>query len=217
MTGARREPFLAWPGGEHLKFAAGRILLVSLWFALIFGGADWLTAQRVLRVRIHMDWELGLPLLPEFTLAYMSIYAVFLAVPFVLRTRLELESLAREQATAIALAGVGFLLLPADLAYAPPANLGGWEPLFRFADWLNLDHNLVPSLHVALSVICLEHFAPHATTTGAWLLRGWGVLIAVSTLLTHQHHFLDVVMGYALALGVVWQGRRTELHLPCVI
>jgi hypothetical protein len=106
---------------------------------------------------------------------------------------------------AILFAGIAFLLMPAQLAFPPPQNLGLWEGLFRFADRLNLDYNLVPSLHVALSVVCLEMFAPHATTLGRLGLRGWGLLIAASTIFTHQHHLLDAITGYGLALALVWR------------
>ena len=202
-----RRPFLAWPGWAHLLWAGLFYLLVTLWFGLVYGGADWFTAHRTARVRIHLDAELSIPLIPAFTLGYMSIYLLFAAAPFVLRTRQELTSLAVNQALAILFAGIVFLLLPAQLAFAPPENLGPWEGLFRFADRLNLDYNLVPSLHVALSVICIEMFAPHATPAGRLALRGWGLLIAASTLFTHQHHVLDVITGYGLALAMGWRSR----------
>src|SRR6202000_1883741 len=118
-------------------------------FALIFCGADWITGHRSLRVRVHLDAELQIPLIPSFTLIYMSIYLLFVAAPFVLRTRREIITLVISQAMAIAIAGICFLLIPAQLAYAPPtdAQLGVWKELFNFADRLNLDYNLVPSLH----------------------------------------------------------------------
>jgi membrane-associated phospholipid phosphatase len=177
--------------------------VVTLWFGIIYGGADWFTAHRTARVRVHLDAELSLPLIPAFTLGYMSIYLLFFAAPFVLRTRRELTALASIQALAILIAGLGFFLLPAQLAFPPPQNLGPWEGLFRFADRLNLDYNLVPSLHVALSVICLELFAPCAPPPGRMTLRAWGLLIAASTVLTHQHHLLDAASGYVLAFAVL--------------
>jgi len=205
MSPAQRQPFLAWPGCTHLKFAWIQTAIVSLWFLLVFGGADWITAHRSLRIRVHLDAELQIPLVPSFTLAYMSIYASFVAVPFVLRTRREITTLAVSQALAVALAGICFLLIPAQLAYAPPSDsqLGIWKGLFNFADRLNLDYNLVPSLHVALSIICIELFAAHATLSGKILLRAWGLLIAASTILTHQHHLLDAMTGYMLALAMI--------------
>ena len=210
MIGAPREPFFAWPGWVHLRFAGLLTLLVSAWFAAIFAGADWLTAQRAARVRVHLDAELRIPLVPSFTLVYMSIYALFIAAPFVLRTRREITRLAAAQWIAISFAGICFLLIPARLAFLPAtdAELGIWCGLFRYADRLNLDYNLVPSLHVALSVTCIELFVPHANLPGKILLRTFGVLIAVATVLTHQHHVLDAVTGFVLAWAVVRFVRR---------
>jgi membrane-associated phospholipid phosphatase len=190
-----------------LRRAGLLYVAVTVWFGIVYGGADWITAQRAARIRIHLDAELSIPLIPWFTLGYMSIYLLFAIAPFVLRTRRELNRLALAQALTILVASIGFLLVPAQLAFPPPQDLGPWESLFRFADRLNLDYNLVPSLHVALSVICVELFAPHATMSIRLALRGWGLLIAASTILTHQHHLLDVVTGYGLALAMVWGSR----------
>jgi membrane-associated phospholipid phosphatase len=200
--------FLAWPGWAHFRYAAGRMCLVSIWFALIYGGSDWLTAQRTWRVPIHTAFELRIPLMPSFMVFYVSLYGLFLAVPFVLRTKAEIDLLARHQMTVIAIAGVCFLVLPADLAYPAATDLGRWERLFRWADDLNLDHNLVPSLHVAMSAVSIKHYSSNASTAVRWSLLIWGWLIAVSTILTHQHHLLDAVAGYALAIWVCWRFRR---------
>lgn len=197
-----RVPFIAWPGWPHLLFAMGLVVLVSAWFGVVFVGADWLTAHRAARLRIHADAELRIPLVPVFLLGYMSLYALFLAVPFVLRTRRETMSLAIAQCVTILVAGIGFLSIPGQLAYAPPNDLGIWQSLFHVADRMNLDYNLVPSLHVAMSIVCVELFARHASATGTIALRSWGVVIAASTLLTHQHHVLDVLTGYCLAMAV---------------
>jgi len=181
------------------------MLLVTAWFCCVYGISDWVTAHRLMRLRVHFGAELLIPLIPSFTLIYMSIYLLFLAAPFVLRTRRELTSLAAAQTITILAAGICFLLIPAKLAFPVPTDteLGIWKPLFRFADRLNLDYNLVPSLHVALSVVCVEMFTAHATATGKRLLRLWGALIAISTVVTHQHHLVDAATGYLLALIVV--------------
>lgn len=205
-----RQPFLAWPGWGHLKSAWAISAGVSLWFALIFAGTDWFTGQCQRRVRIHLESELDIPLIPAFTLVYMSIYVLFFAVPFVLRTRREIIKLAVAQTLAITVAGICFLLIPAQLAYAPAtdSDLGRWNVLFRLADRLNLDYNLVPSLHVALSIICIEYFVAHCPRGGVLLLRAWGILIAASVLLTHQHHLLDVLTGYLLAGWMIKLSKR---------
>ena len=197
-----------------MRFAAGQSALIALWFGFVFIGADWLTAHRTGRVHIHIAAELRIPLVPGFLLVYISIYLLFLGVPFVLRTRREIGSLALAQFITILVAGVGFLLIPGTLAYGPPPDLGGWAPLFHLADRLNLDYDLVPSLHVAMSVVCIEAFARHAGAGGRAALRSWGLAIAASTVLTHQHHLLDAVAGYALGIavaGLTWRARSPSV------
>ena len=198
-----REPFWAWPGWNHLRYFALLGLGQTLWFGLIFGGADYLTAVHEFRVRIHTDAELSLPLVPETIIVYMSIYVLFLMAPFVLRTRQQIGTLARTIAGVTAFGGVCFLLLPADLAFPPPRDVGPWPQLFHFADSLNLDYNLVPSLHVAFSVVCVAVFSSRARGVGVVVLWLWAAAISLSTLLTHQHHIIDVIVGFLLGLVAV--------------
>jgi membrane-associated phospholipid phosphatase len=78
------------------------------------------------------------------------------------------------------------------------------DRLYAVADRMNLQYNLVPSLHVTLSIVCVAAFAARASSTaGRAVLWLWGAAIALSTLLTHEHHVLDAVSGWLLAvLGV---------------
>lgn len=196
------EPFWGWPGWKHLRFAALVSLIGTLWFVLVYGGCDALTAHRALRVRVHLDCELSIPFIPEMVLVYMSIYFLFFAAPFILRRKLEFLTLALVLDVIILIAGIGFLLIPAQLAFPPEANLGAFPGLFRFADRLNLTYNLVPSLHVALSVACVATFAARTGLGGKIALWAWALAISASTLLTHQHHVVDVIAGWLLALLV---------------
>jgi membrane-associated phospholipid phosphatase len=197
----RTEPFLAWPGWRHLLYAWALSLANGIWFALVFGGCDLLTAHRSLRVPVHFAAELAIPFVPGMTVIYMSIYLLFLAGPFILRARREFRAVVLAQAVMIGAAGIGFLLVPAQLAFAPPReeDLGVWAGIFHLADRLNLTYNLLPSLHVALTVACVTAFSGHAKGMGKTLLWIWAIGVALSTLLTHQHHLLDVLTGWALA------------------
>jgi membrane-associated phospholipid phosphatase len=198
-------PFLAWPGWKHLGYAALLSLANTAWFLLVYGGLDALTARRSLRVPVHFAAELRIPLVPAMTVFYMSLYLLFLMAPFVLRTRREFRAAVFTLAITIACAGVGFLAFPAQLAFAPPqeAELGSWAGLFHLADRLNLTYNLLPSLHVAMGVVCVTIFSPRAPRIGKIALWSWAGLIAASTVLTHQHHVLDVVTGWLLAVVCV--------------
>lgn len=196
-----RRPFLAWPGWEHLRYAGLLALANTVWFEIVYAGADALTARRSLRVPVHFPAELHIPLVPAMSLFYMSIYPLFFLAPFVLRTRREFRAVVITLAVIIGCSGIVFLLLPAQLAYVPTqeADLGIWAGLYHLSDTLNLTYNLLPSLHVALAVACAAVFAPRASIpvkAGLWL---WVSLIAASTVLIHQHHVLDVVTGWLLA------------------
>jgi membrane-associated phospholipid phosphatase len=197
---ARAEPFLAWPGWKHIWRSVLVFVVGAVWFLLIYGGCDAVTGHRTLRVRIHTDAELKIPFVPETVVIYMSIYLLFVAVPFILRSWDELLALAWMLNVTILISGVCYLVLPAQLAFEPHQGAGMFPGVFRFADRLNLTYNLMPSLHVGLSAGCLAVFAGRSGRSGkvvAWL---WGVAIGLSTLLTHQHHVLDVVTGFLLAL-----------------
>lgn len=196
-----KSPFLAWPGWPFLRFAWLLSAINGVWFALVYGGCDWLTAHRSLRVPIHLPIELSIPLIPGAVVVYMSVYLLFLAGPFIVRGQREFLALISALALATLIGGIGFLILPSRAAFAPPSDLGVWTSLFNFADRLNLDYNMMPSLHVAFSVCCVAAFVRHASQTGRVLLWVWAAAIALSTLLTHQHHVIDVLTGAAVGFG----------------
>ncbi len=196
---AKRQ-FFAWPGWSHLRFAWLLSALSAAWFASIYIGCNWVTTHRSMRVPIHLPSELSIPFIPSAVSIYMSIYVLFLAGPFIVRDRREFAALIRALALATFIGGVGFLLIPSQPAFAPPSDLGIWKDLFHFADRINLDCNMVPSLHVALSVCCIAAFGRHTSLRGRTVLWIWAVTIALSTLFTHQHHVLDVVTGWAVGI-----------------
>ena len=76
------------------------------------------------------------------------------------------------------------------------------------ADTMNLEYNLVPSLHVAMSIVCVDIYSRRAGYFVKSVLWVWGCAIALSTLVTHQHHVLDVITGFVLAIIVLRTGGR---------
>lgn len=208
------ETFWGWPGWKYLRFAWLVSLAGLVWFMLVYGGADTLTAHRIFRVRVYLDAELGIPFIPEAAIVYMSIYPLFVAAPFILRKRMEFLALAMTLNLAILVAGICFLLFPAQVGFPPPKDFGAFPNLYHFADKLSLTYNLVPSLHVALSTICIAVFAERTTMIWKTLFWLWAAAIAVSTLLIHKHHFLDVATGFLLAWAVLRFFHRRLMHAP---
>ena len=199
-----RRPFLAWPGWRHLGYTSLLALGTAAWWFALYHGANAITQRREFRVRLHLDFEVHIPFVPAAVLLYLSIYPVFWLAPFVLRTRREAQALALTLIVVVAFAFVGFLLFPADSAYAPPGDLGIWTSLVAFAKNVSLPHNFLPSLHVAMCGVCLLAYARHAPRCGRWLLLLWLASISLSTLLIHEHYLIDVITGWLLG----WLGIR---------
>jgi membrane-associated phospholipid phosphatase len=199
-----RPPFLAWPGRRVLAEAVVLGTAQTLWWMLVYYGADWVTGMRSQRVRVHLDAELAIPFIPAFILAYRSLDPLFLIGPFVLRTSAQIRALTWGLFCVTLIAGLCFLLLPAEPAYAPQEVPSFWAAIFAINTQIVRRHNMVPSLHVALSTVVLAAYGTGRGAGGRAGLAAWGGLIALSTLLVHEHHVLDVVAGFLLG----WAGYR---------
>lgn len=196
--------FWGWPDRRTLRTFVWVGLAGACWFVVIFGGAEFVTSRRTLRIPIHFEAEPHIPFVPAAVWVYMSMYALFLMAPFVLRSPRTLVALGATHAAIVLVAGVGFLLVPAELAYPSTTGLpdrGATAALYRFADWLNLDYNLLPSLHVGLSVSCVAVYAPRANRAGRLVLWSWALAVALSTIVTHFHHVVDAVGGFVLGFA----------------
>ena len=136
-TTAQSSTHFGIPNRRHLLHFAVLSFYISVWFVLVYGACDWITSLHAYRLRISFAWERQIPFFPSASLVYMSIYGLFLLVPFVLPTRHDLNRLGVALALLIGLAGVGFLLLP---SYPIPRSDGdgNWVWLFQIADRMNL-------------------------------------------------------------------------------
>lgn len=189
----------------HLQHFALLSLLIGLEFAVVFYGADWLTGLHSIRIHAYTDAELAIPLVPVMVVPYMTMYVIFWLAPFVLRTTADLDRFAAALSRVIAVAGIAFLVLPAQSGFAAvsaPESI--WNPLLQVVSTVSRRHDLVPSLHVALFTVCVGTYARRTNLSVQFLLCGWLAIVAASTLLTHQHHLIDVATG--LALGA-WGAR----------
>lgn len=189
-------PVDSWP---HLGRFALLWALITAEFTVVYYGADWITAHHALRIHAYVRSELRIPLVPVMVVPYMTMYLIFLFTPFVLRRTADLNRFAGALAQVIAIAGIAFLLLPAQLGFDPVSTAGSiWEPWLRLATTLSRTNNLVPSLHVALFTLAAATFATRVSTPVRVFLGIWLVVVAASTVLTHQHHLIDVVTGLVL-------------------
>jgi protein-tyrosine phosphatase/membrane-associated phospholipid phosphatase len=190
-----------------IRRAAVTSVLLSLLFMVVYGSTNWLTAQRPDADvgTWYFAWELAvIPYVPALIIPYMSIDLLFFAAPFLCHDEREQRVLARRVVFAILVAAAFFLLLPLKLAWPGRPNVDGWFGQFVEASCtapilMEYPHNLFPSLHITLRVILAETYARH---TRGWVKVAsavWFSLIGFSTVLTYQHHLVDIAGGVVLA------------------
>ncbi len=202
MSPEEQRPWLALPPRDQrfgLAFLCGSFLL--LW-CVTFVGAEWISGLVPWRIQVDLAIERYFPFVPELVWLYLSLDVVLLLAPFVLRRVEQLATLFLALTLATAVATVVFVLLPVEprfLAFDPPTGLLG--SAFQLADAINLDRNLLPSLHVAFAVLAALALAPRGRPAVRLALGTWALGVAISTVLLRQHHLLDVLAGAALAVG----------------
>lgn len=172
-------------------------------FYLVYGTTSALADLRRCAVFFHFEFESAIPFVPAAALIYLTIGPALALAPFFLRTRGEIAALGLTFLAETTVAGLCFLLLPSETAYPPRSASGPGAPVFRLADFLNLDHNDVPSLHVALALTAAWVIGRERHRGVRILLAGWVGAVCISTLLMHEHHVVDLVAGLLLGGGAI--------------
>jgi membrane-associated phospholipid phosphatase len=175
-------------------------------FMLVYNGCLLLTSLRPDVRRMFGQWELHVPLVPAMIIPYFSIYGLFILSFFLCSDQGELRLLSRRLAMSQLVAGAVYMLFPLENGYHRPVVEGFFGPLFRLLDSTDLPYNLAPSLHVTTAIILGAHYAAKTRGIVRQVLVGWFTLIAASTMLTWQHHLLDVVAGTMLGLACLRMG-----------
>jgi protein-tyrosine phosphatase len=205
--------------------AATTSVLLSLLFLVVYGSTNWLTAQRPVEDvgMWYFAWELALvPYVPLLIVPYMSIDLFFFLAAFLCREERELRVFARRVSFSILVAGAFFLLLPLRLCWPARPRVGGWfgdliEASCTAPFLMEYSHNLFPTLHIALCLILADVYGRHTRGIVKALLNTWFVLISLSTILTWQHHVIDVAGGLLLAAFAFSLFRESDGRLPVVV
>lgn len=204
--------FRGWPGTGHVLYALWLQLLVTVLFVFFYGGTNLIASLHTYRIRFDASFEARIPLLPWTCLIYLSLFPMFWLSPFLLRSREELESLARKVALCTLGAAPFFLLLPGDVVFpSGEAALGSWAPLYFFTKDLSLEHNLFPSLHVAFALCCAHAYSKGTGRFRRVALGVWAFAVCLSTLFAHRHHVVDLVGGGLLAMFVIYKEKEASL------
>src|SRR5881396_3269516 len=190
---------------------------LSVLFLIVYSGCNWITGQRGQVGSFYFQWERAIPFVPFMILPYMSIDLFFIAAPFLCRTEAELRIFSRRVIAAILIAGLCFLLFPLRFAFPRPQASGWLGAIFDWFRGMDAPYNLLPSLHAALTLILLDIYFRHTRGFIRVATMIWFVLIALSPVLTYQHHLIDIVGGFVLAGYCFYLFREPSLALPVVV
>jgi protein-tyrosine phosphatase/membrane-associated phospholipid phosphatase len=176
-------------------------LLIGGFFFLVYGSANQISALSAPHPSFYWDWEKSLPFIPELILPYMSSDILFIIAFLLAPNRRAIQKLGLRCALAIVISAIVFLLLPLQFDFVRPETTGWTKPLF---DALSLDqpYNQLPSLHISLGYICWRIIHQQSGLFLRFIVGTWFLLIAASTVLVYQHHFIDVLGGGAVVFAV---------------
>ena len=196
--------------------AARSALLLSLLFLAVYGSCNYVTGLRQNVGSFYFEWERSIPFVPAMIIPYMSIDLFFICAPFLCRTDRERRILSSRITMAILVAGACFLLFPLRFAFERPDAPGWLGVIFDRFRSLDQPFNQFPSLHIALRTILAATYARH--TRGLLRIGSsiWFSLIGFSTVLTYQHHVVDVAGGFALAGLCFYLFNQQPIRLPVV-
>jgi protein-tyrosine phosphatase/membrane-associated phospholipid phosphatase len=189
---------------------------LSLLFIVVYGSCNWITAHRTDVGTWYYGWERYIPFVPLMIVPYMSIDLFFVAAPFLCRSRIELKVLAQRIAFAIIVAGGFFLAMPLKMGTPRPEPSGWTGTLFALLYGFDEPTNLFPSLHIALRTILAVLYARHTRGPVRIAVHVWFSLIGFSTLLTWQHHFVDIVGGFVLAAIAFYVFRENQPRIAII-
>jgi membrane-associated phospholipid phosphatase len=169
----------------------------------IYLGTNEIAAQRTSFYQLYFEFEREIPMVPWMIHIYNSFHILLFMNFLIIKDPLKIKAIAISLISSSAIASVFFLLLPAELGFSRTENIQGYEFWYNALHWLDHPHNLVPSLHITFSALSAYVIS---TEMGSVFLRLifllWFLLICSSIVLVHQHHLIDIVCGFVLAVLV---------------
>jgi membrane-associated phospholipid phosphatase len=169
----------------------------------IYLGTNEIAAQRTSFYQLYFEFEREIPMVPWMIHVYNSFHVLLLLNFLIIKNPLKIRAIAIGLIASSAIASVFFLLFPAELGFSRTETIQGYEFWYNALHWLDHPHNLVPSLHITFSALSAYVIS---TEMGSVFLKLifllWFLLICSSIVLVHQHHLMDIVSGFVLAVLV---------------
>lgn len=176
------------------------LVVLTPFFFLTYGYANSMAAQRAAVPSIVFGWEHRIPFLAWTIVPYWSSDLLYGFSLLVCRSRKELNRQAMRLVLVQLISVAAFLAFPLRFTFDRPETSGFFGWLFDVLLGFDKPFNQAPSLHVSLATILCVKLCHHLPRLARWPMRIWCVMVALSTLTTYQHHFIDVPTGLWVGL-----------------
>lgn len=195
----RKEKIFSLPSGENSIIFLQWFSIVLSCFLIVYYSCNSYAASLSNHYHLYMDWELSIPLVPPMIIIYITYVFIFALVPLVFKSPMAFRALACSMLAIIGTSGVIFVLFPWHLGFIRQDSVPEYQFIFSLLYAIDQPHNLFPSLHVTFACICVLALI-HQTSNRQFhfALKIWFLLVCVSVILVHQHHFFDVISGITL-------------------
>jgi membrane-associated phospholipid phosphatase len=155
--------------------------------------------------------DASIPFLPWTVLIYVSEYFFFAAVYLTCRDMENINKYVYSFLATQAFSCLIFLfwptVFPRDLFPIPTDLPPFLQTVWRWLRIQDAATNCFPSLHVSTVYLSAYIFRDEQQEKFPFFIT-WGTLIALSTLPTKQHYFVDIIAGWLLSLVAYWLFHR---------
>lgn len=155
----------------------------------------------------------AMPLMPIFVVPYAIGFAMMGGFPFlasIIMPRALFQQYMLGLFTVIVIGFSIWLLFPAYVIKAPIEGSGFFTDLLKMlhdGDATYGTHNAIPSSHVYYITLATLYFV-QLGRRWFWPMTAFAIVNALSTMLTHQHYFMDVLAGFAVTIIAFQVSRR---------
>ena len=188
------------PKGYDAWVAIVLTLFFLLFFLFAYGGASFISGLIPWRFELPFTFEQSIPFIPATSLVYLSMIVMLMLSPFILRRSVEIIPLFCILVVETTICAVFFILFPVETIFPERVAKGVVGSIFDFADFLNMERNYFPSLHVCFAFTAALCYLDKTQIPGRLIFFIWALAISISTLLIHEHYIIDVLAGIVLSL-----------------
>lgn len=179
------------------------VLFMGALFFILYGAANQYSHIGTPHISLFMEWERQIPFVPSFIIPYMSSDLMFCVAFLLPQSRLELRILALRVLFIVLFSVIIFTLFPLQFGFVKPQT-DAYQGLFSLLS-ADLPYNQLPSLHISFAIVLWMSMRDHLPNKIVkYTVVVWFWLIALSTLLVYQHHFIDLPTGALVGVSAIF-------------